>query len=281
MARRSLKELQQQADAGDGASACELADRYREGAGVPQDYAAALQLYRRGAELGDPEAQNNLGSMLLNGIAYQKDAVQATYWYRKSAEQGNAVSQWNLAKRYLHGDGVDQNYAQAYEWFSKALLQGRTDAACEMGTMHWLGQGVDRNLLAAADFHLIAAAAGDSLASRNISEYRQELESLALSGSQMASLLLCRIYNRGFGVDKSQSMTWAWISWAKKHCTHDTDAEIAQDVNEAYHLYHMCISSEDRKLGERTLAGMRKAQWKPMKAPGKARPGSTHHQHSK
>ncbi len=29
------------------------------------------------------------------------------------------------------------------------------------------------------------------------------------SGNQMASLFLCRMSNRGFGADKSQSMTWA------------------------------------------------------------------------
>jgi hypothetical protein len=42
-------------------------------------------------------------------------------------------------------------------------------------------------------------------------QYRQELENVALSGSQLASLFLCKIYNWGFGADKSQSMTWAWI----------------------------------------------------------------------
>jgi TPR repeat protein len=80
----SLKELKEKAEAGNGASACELGDRYREVIGVQQDWAAALQWYRRAAEFGDPEAQNNLGSMLLSGIGCQKDIAQAVYWYRKS-----------------------------------------------------------------------------------------------------------------------------------------------------------------------------------------------------
>jgi TPR repeat protein len=259
MAKPSIKQLKQQVEAGEGTSACKLGDRYREGIGVPQDSAAALQWYRRGAEIGDPEAQNNLGSMLLNGIACQSDAVQATYWFRKSAEQGNAVSQWNLAKRYLHGDGIDQNYAEAYKLFGKALLQGYTDAACEMGTMQWLGHGVGRNLLAAADFHLIAAEAGDSVACRNISEYRQELQNLALSGSQRASLFLCRIYNRGFGVEKSQSLTWTWILCAHKHCLPDSDADIAQEVTQTYDFYRQSITPANRNAGKEALGALRTA----------------------
>ena len=255
----SLEQLKHQADAGNGAAASELGDCYREGVDVPQDWAAALQWYRRGAELGDPEAQNNLASMLLNGTACERDPVQATYWFRKSAEQGNAVSQWNLAKRYLHGDGVEQNYAEAYEWFTKALLQGYTLAACEMGTMHWLGHGVERNLLAAADFHLIAATAGDSVACRNISEYRQELQNLALSGSQMASLFLCRMHNRGFGVEKSQSLTWAWILWAHKTCPPDSDQGIAGEVEQAYDFYRQCIEPSNRKAGKQALQALREA----------------------
>ena len=48
-----LKTLEQQAAAGDGASACVLGDYYRTGDGVAQDWAAAFAWYRRGAELGD------------------------------------------------------------------------------------------------------------------------------------------------------------------------------------------------------------------------------------
>jgi TPR repeat protein len=260
-----IAELERQANNGSGRAACTLGDLYRTGNPDLQDDRTAFRWYTRGAELGDREAQNNLGSMLLNGMACERAPEQAVHWYRKSAERGLAIAQYNLAKRYLHGDGIDQNYSEARKWFEKAALQGDSWASCEIGTMYSLGQGVERNLLAAADFHL-AAAEGDSLACQNLSEYRHELERLALSGSQMASSFLCRIYNRGFGVDKSQSMTWAWIWWAKKHCQADTDPEIAEEVNEAYPFYRMCISSEDRKLGERALTRMRKAHSKPLKA---------------
>jgi ADP-ribosylglycohydrolase/TPR repeat protein/fructose-1,6-bisphosphatase/inositol monophosphatase family enzyme len=257
----SMIELEQRAEAGDGVAACKLGDHYKDGDLISQDLVVAFRWYSRGAELGNREAQNNLGSMFLNGLGCKLDQAQAIHWYRASAEQGLAIAQFNLAKRYLHGDGIDRDYTKALDWFRKAAVQGETWASCEIGTMYRFGQGVPRNPLAAAEFHLIAADRGDDVAIGNLSRYRVELEELALSGSQMASLFLCRIYNRGFGVEKSQPMTWAWISWAKKHCAYDTDADSAEEATEAYEFYHV-IPLESRRQGERRLAEMRAAHTK-------------------
>jgi len=54
-------------------------------------------------------------------------------------------------------------------------------------------------------------------------------------------------------------MTWAWIYWAEKHCRPEADVEIANEVNQAYHFYHLCISAEDREQGQKALASMRRA----------------------
>jgi TPR repeat protein len=253
-----LSELELQAEAGDGSAACNLGDHYRTGDVVPQDLGLAFHWYSRGAELGDREAQNNLGSVFLNGLGCERDPTKAIHWYRKSAEQGLAVAQYNLAKRYLGGDGIDQDYAEARHWFGKASVQGEAWASCELGTMHRFGQGVPRNLLAAAEFHLIAAEAGDDVAILgNIAEYHTELEEMALSGSQLASLFVSRIYNRGFGVDKSQPMTWAWIYCAKKYGSSDVYPDTAEEVAEAYAFYHMSITAENRKEGQKRLRNMR------------------------
>lgn len=276
-----IAELEQRAESGDGAAASLLGDHYKEGDVVSQDLDVAFRWYSRGAELGDREAQNNLGSMFLNGLGSERNPAQAIYWYRKSAEQGQPVAQYNLAKRYYHGDGIDQDYAEAYKWFAKAAVQGETWASCEMGTIHRFGHGVERNLLAAADFHLIAAEAGDEVACGNLSDYKAELEDIALSGSQLASLYLCRMYNRGFGAGKSQPMTWAWISWAKKHCSRDTDAGIAQEVSEAYDFYHTCVTSETRKHGERSLAGLRAVHTKRTNKSGDAKKDGTRRHRTK
>jgi TPR repeat protein len=160
----SIAELERRTEAGDGAAASLLGDRYSEGDAVSQDFNPAFRCYSRGADLGDREAQNNLGLMFLNGLGCERDPARAIDWYRKSAEQGLAIAQYNLAKRYYGGDGIDQDYAEARKWFEKASVQSEARASCELGTMHRFGQGVPRNLLAAAEFHLIAAEAGDDVA---------------------------------------------------------------------------------------------------------------------
>jgi len=272
----SIAELERRAEAGDGAAANLLGDHYREGGAVSQDLNLAFRWYSRGAEFGDREAQNNLGTLFLDGLGCERDKAQAIHWYRKSAEQGQPTAQYNLAKRYYGGDGIDQDYAEARKWFEKAAAQGETWASCELGTMHRFGQGVPRNLLAAAEFHLIAAEAGDDVAILgNIAEYRAELEVMALSGSQLASLFLSRIYNRGFGVDKSQPMTWAWIYCAKKYGLSDVYPDTAQELDEAYHFYHMCITSENRKEGQRLLRNLRAAHARRTGKSGRAKEGGT------
>jgi len=253
----SISELEIQAANGDGAAAWELGTRYRTGEGVPQDLQGAFRWYSRGAALGDREAQNDLGSMHLRGLGCAADKAEAVRWYRCSAEQGCVDAQWNLGKRYLHGDGVGIDFLAAYHWFTEAANQGHTEALCEIGTMHWLGHGVGRNLLAAADFHLAAAEMGDDVACKNLSEYRGQLQEIALSGSQMASLFLCKMHNRGHGADKSQAMTWAWARWAHTHCAPDKHQDIVEEVAGAYEFYAQYISASDRRAGEKALSALR------------------------
>jgi TPR repeat protein len=250
-----LAMLERKVGGGDGSAACILGDHFRLGDIVTQDLPAAFRWYSRGADLGDSDSQNNLGTMLLHGLGTEIDVKRAVHWYGKSAEQGNADAQYNLGKRYLHGrGGIRRNYAKAHEWFRRAAVQGDPLAISELGTMHWLGHGVPKNILAAADFHIAAANAGDNLASRNLGEYKSELEAAALSGSQIASLFLCRMHNRGFGVERSQAMTWAWIAWAHQRCTPDPDHEIVEEVAEAYNFYRMAIPSRTRRAGDKAFA---------------------------
>ena len=66
------KDLEQRAEAGDGAAANLLGDHYREGDAVSQDLNLAFRWYSRGAELGDREAQNNLGTLFLDGLGCER-----------------------------------------------------------------------------------------------------------------------------------------------------------------------------------------------------------------
>ncbi len=61
---------------------------YDNGKGVPQDYAEAINWYRKAAERGFPPAESNLGIMYENGKGVAQDYAEAANWYRKAAEQG-------------------------------------------------------------------------------------------------------------------------------------------------------------------------------------------------
>ena len=60
----------------------------QNGAGVPEDDAAAVRWYRKAAEQGNASAQNNLGWMLDNGAGVPEDDAAAVRWYRKARRAG-------------------------------------------------------------------------------------------------------------------------------------------------------------------------------------------------
>ena len=76
------------------------------------------------AEQGNVAAQYNLGVMYANGQGVRQDYAQAVQWYRKVAEQGDAEAQYNLGLMYYKGEGVRQDLALAQEWFGKACQNG-------------------------------------------------------------------------------------------------------------------------------------------------------------
>lgn len=81
------------------AAACNLADKYEHGLGVPQDYRQALA------------------------------------WYSKSAAKGNCVAQYSLGMMHKQGLGVPANNAEALGWFQKSARQGYADAAKELALL--------------------------------------------------------------------------------------------------------------------------------------------------
>ena len=83
---------------------------YRDGRGVPQDYAVAVSWFRKAADQGYGDAQYDLGNMYLSVL---RDYAAAVSWYRKAADQGNASAQYNLGLMYANGQGVPQDYVIA------------------------------------------------------------------------------------------------------------------------------------------------------------------------
>ena len=58
------------------------------------------------------------------GVGVKQDYAQAVNWYRKAADQDHAFAQYNLAVLYIKGNGVKKDTAEAVKWFRKASING-------------------------------------------------------------------------------------------------------------------------------------------------------------
>lgn len=114
----------------------------------PVDVSFAGTLAR--AQRGDAEAQTKVGVMYDFGQGVTQDFAAAVNWYRKAANQNNAQAQTLLGYMYLNGQGVAQDYTAAFSWFSKGAEQGSAQAQYALWRMHYLGRGVAKNYDAAA-----------------------------------------------------------------------------------------------------------------------------------
>ncbi|WP_172162879.1 tetratricopeptide repeat protein [Paraburkholderia elongata] len=206
---------------GDAQAQFQVAEAYRAGNGVAEDFTQALYWYRAAAEQGNISAQNNLGTMLQRGIGTEKNPKMATYWYRQAAEQGEMVAQFNLAMRYARGDGVEQNDTDAAHWFARSAEQGYVEAIGELGTMYRFGRGVPKDIVAAARYHTEAAMAGDVTSIGNLLGYQSEIEDAAVKGSAVAALCLAKMYAKGVPVEKDLTKARIWLRTARRSLRSD------------------------------------------------------------
>ena len=145
-----------------------LGRMYLKGLGVNQNFAEALNCYRKAAEQESPVAQNQLGWMYHNGLGVEQDLAVAIYWYQKSAEQGKAIAQNNLGCMYKNGFGVKCDYAVALTWFRKAAKQKNSHALCNLGLMYHHGLGVGQSYTVARSYYRKAARKGSAVAQANL-----------------------------------------------------------------------------------------------------------------
>ncbi len=97
---------------------------YWKGTGASQDYAKAIEWFRKAAEQGQASAQNSIGIMYLLGNGVVQNYSEAVKWYYKAAAQGFAEAQYNLGIAYAEGQAGSKDYIQAHKWFNLAAAQG-------------------------------------------------------------------------------------------------------------------------------------------------------------
>jgi hypothetical protein len=104
------------ANAGDSIAQYEMALRYADGEGVPQNYQYAMAWFAKAAAKGNDKAQWKLGLGYIKGIGVPHDERKAVVWFKRAANHGDIRAQSALSDVYLSGRGVPRDYVRAYTW---------------------------------------------------------------------------------------------------------------------------------------------------------------------
>lgn len=118
-----LNDLILNAREGDPAAVFRMALFYQEGIGVPRDFKAAAEHFRKAADGGNASAMNSLGVYYRYGIGVPKDARQARACLTKAITAGSTYALFNLAEMIDEGDGVPRDALQAYLLSDLAVLK--------------------------------------------------------------------------------------------------------------------------------------------------------------
>jgi len=140
-----LTDLRKRAEAGDIGSQAKFADRYREGDGFLRDDKAATALDEQAATKGDSVAQHRLGIALSSGSGgVAADRVAAYAWLVMAQNGGQVIDQTTL-------DSLNRSLTPS------EILEVRY----KLGMMYEHGIGRGPDLVAADEWFLLGAAAGD------------------------------------------------------------------------------------------------------------------------
>ncbi len=171
---------------GDPAAAYEVAARFAEGRGVPQNHAEAAHWLERAAEQGLAPAQFRLGGLYEKGIGVKKDLIRARNLYLAAAEKGNGKAMHNLAVLYAEGIEGAPDYKNAAEWFGKAAERGLRDSQYNLGILYARGIGVTQNYAASYKWFALAAKQGDHDAASKRDDVAFHLDAPSLAAARLA-----------------------------------------------------------------------------------------------
>ena len=141
----AFKWFQKAADKGIDDACAYLGKMYYEGTGVAQNYNEAFKCFQKAADNGVTGAYTWLGVMYYDGQGVAQNYEKAFLWTKKAAENGAANAYVGLGVMYCNGQGVVQNYNEAFKWYQKASDNGAADAYVGLGVMYCKGQGVAKN----------------------------------------------------------------------------------------------------------------------------------------
>ena len=156
----AFKWFQKAADKGIDDACAYLGKMYYEGTGVAQNYNEAFKCFQKAADNGVTGAYTWLGVMYYDGQGVAQNYEKAFLWTKKAAENGAANAYVGLGVMYCNGQGVVQNYNEAFKWFQKAADNGVASAFAYLGDMYYAGDGVAQNYNEALKWYQKAADNG-------------------------------------------------------------------------------------------------------------------------
>gem|GEM_PF-5109316 len=145
-----------------------LGQAYSNGEGLPQDFAAAMKLYRQAADRGLPAGWFSLGMVHELGQGVAANPEEAFKFYLKAAERGFAAAQFNVGNMYANGVGVPQNLLEAAVWFRQAAEAGVPEAQFNLGLAYELGRGLRQDEGLALRWYRRSATKGNARAQYNL-----------------------------------------------------------------------------------------------------------------
>jgi localization factor PodJL len=172
---------------GDPAAEFEIAVRFAEGRGVPQDLTAASDWFERAAKQGLVLAQFRLGGLYEKGMGVKKNLDAARRLYLAAAEAGNAKAMHNLAVLYAEGMEGKPDYQNAAKWFRKAADYGVADSQYNLGILYARGIGIDVSMGEAYKWFSLAARDGDADAAKKRDDVGSRLDEPSLMAARAAT----------------------------------------------------------------------------------------------
>lgn len=136
---------EQAAEGGDPVGMRCLGEALLEGEPAPEEFTRAMGLLRRAGEAGDGRAWAILGVYYARGGAVAQDLTEALACYEAGHAAGDPLATFNLGNLYLTGKAVAPDRARGVELIRSAAEKGLVEALNLMGCLSAEGIGVERD----------------------------------------------------------------------------------------------------------------------------------------
>lgn len=114
----------------------ELGLKYLNGVGVPVNYVAAMNYFKKAAHMGNLDAMINIGKLYQEGLGVVQNNYEALGWYKAAANKGNVEAMYLTAKLYNSSNDISKNKELAIQFYEKAASFGYEDAMFPLACLY-------------------------------------------------------------------------------------------------------------------------------------------------